>query len=189
MLRFLKEFVNHPAAIGAVAPSSRHLARKVAGSAGVGDASVVIEFGPGTGVITAAILELLRPDALFFALEINPEFVEITRKRFPHVTVHNDSAANARKYLEEAGVDSCQCIVSGLPWTTFDNQLQDTLLNTVVDVLAPGGRFATYTYLQSTVLPSGIRFRKKLCAAFGDLGITRPVWRNVPPAVVYYAQK
>lgn len=188
-IKFLKEFLCNPARVGAVAPSSRSLAQAVTRAAGVSDASIVVEFGPGTGAITEVILEEKQPDATFFALELDADFVETLHERFPGVTVHNDSAQNTRQYLERAGHDACDCIVSGLPWASFPEDLQDSLLDTIQDVLRPGGRFATYMYAQSRVLASGVRFRTKLGARFGRYRCSRIVWKNFPPAVVYHVQK
>ena len=189
VLKFLKEFVAKPVTVGAIAPSSKHLARAVTEAAGVAESPVVVEFGPGTGAITEAILPALREDATFFGMEINEDFVAIMGDQFPEVTVHHDSAENTRAYLEKLGLDACDCIVSGLPWGTFSKDLQDSLLDTISDVLRPGGRFATYMYLQSTLLPTGQRFKEQLRTRFGELFRTPVVWRNLPPAIVYYVEQ
>ena len=53
--RFLREFVRDPVHMTAIAPSSRGLAEAmVAAVLGVGHPTVV-ELGPGTGAITAAL--------------------------------------------------------------------------------------------------------------------------------------
>lgn len=188
-LRFLKEFITSPKAVGAVLPSSSRLASRVVEEARVGHASVVVEWGPGTGAITNAVLERLPHDATFFAMEISPEFVETMRVRFPQVTVHHDSAANTRRYLEQRELQSCDSVVSGLPWTSFDDALQDSLLDALVDVLRPGGLFVTYTYIMSPMMPGGRQFRRKIRERFSRVDTTPLVWLNVPPAFVYVAEK
>lgn len=188
-LRFLMQFITHPKSVGAIAASSGALADHVSDAAGVSGARAVVEFGPGTGVITEAILARLRPDATFFALEINDEFVKTMRERFPNVVVHKDSAANTRTYLEQSGHSSCDCIVSGLPWAAFEEELQDSLLDAIMDVLEPGGGFATYMYLWSIMLPAGRRFRRKLHERFAESGVAAAVWRNLPPAIVLWGKR
>ena len=187
--KFLREFITSPVAIGAVAPSGRPLATMVTEMVHVPSASTVVEFGPGTGAITEVILERLRPDAVFFALEINPDFVKLLRERFAGAKVYQDSAANTRTYLAQYGLRHCDAIVSGLPWTNFEEELQDELLNAAHDALRPGGVIATYVYLQSLALPSAIRFRRKLRERFARAGVTEVVWRNLPPARVLWAEK
>lgn len=188
-LKFLKEFIANPGDVGSITPSSKQLAAQVVESAKVPQAKVVVEFGPGTGAITEMIVPRLRPDAKFIAMEINADFVKVLRERFPTVTIHEDSAANTPKYLKELGVDQCDSIVSGLPWAFFKESLQNELLDGAVQGLRPGGVFATYIYVTSFAMPSSIKFRNKLRARFSEIGLTRVVWANVPPAIVVWARK
>jgi len=157
--------------------------------AGVRTAETVVEFGPGSGAITRTLLEKLGPEATFFAIELNPDFVAVMKRRFPEVHVYEDSAANVHKYLKDLGRTSCECIVSGLPWAAFGEQLQDELLGATFDALAPGGRFATYTYIHSPRTPAGKRFKQKLEERFALVETSPIVWKNLPPALVYGAKK
>lgn len=182
---FLRQFMRNPARTGAIAPSSPALADLITTSADLAKASVVIEFGPGTGVFTEKILSKLQQEATFFALELNPDFVAATRARCPEALVYHDSATQARSYLKTHGHTHCDCIISGLPWAAFAEELQDSILNTISEVLRPGGRFLTFAYLQGLILPSGIRFRRKLETQFAHVRTTRVVWANLPPALVY----
>ena len=59
----------------------------------------------------------------------------------------------------------------------------------VLDVLSPGGAFATYTYVQSPLMPAGKRFREKLQRCFGNIQISPVIWQNLPPAIVYGGRK
>lgn len=171
---------------GAIAPSSRFLADAVTDLAGVPQGKVIVEYGPGTGVFTEAILRKKQPDAFFVAMEVNEQFVKATRERCPSATVIHDGAQNAIKYLREAGHEKCDVIVSGLPWTNFDEPLQDEILDATYEVLAPGGRFVTFSYFMSPWVPSGKRFLKhKLPERFGGLADTRLVLANLPPCTVY----
>jgi phospholipid N-methyltransferase len=188
-LKFLKEFITKPGVVGSVTPSSKQLASQVVESAKVPQASVVVEFGPGTGAITEMIVPNLRPGAKCIAMEINSDFVKLLRERFPSITVHEDSAANTPKHLKELGVDHCDSIVSGLPWAFFSESLQNDLLDGAVEALRPGGIFATYIYVTSYPMPSSLKFRNKLKARFSEVGMTRVIWANVPPAIVVWARK
>ena len=187
--RFLGEFLKAPGSIGAVAPSSAQLADAITEAAGVRQARVVVELGPGTGALSAAILRKLQPNATYFAIEANPSFVDEMKQRYPNVCVHHDSAVAIRRYVEAAGHTHCDCIVSGLPFATFPDQLQDDLLTAIADVLSPGGRFATFAYLQSRLVKQGRRFQRRLRAKFPGVSTTPTVWGNMPPAFVYRAVK
>jgi phosphatidylethanolamine/phosphatidyl-N-methylethanolamine N-methyltransferase len=186
---FFANFLNNTRTIGSVIPSSNSLAEHIVRDAGVVNAETVVEFGPGTGVITGHILNVLQPDSKFLTLEVNPDFVRVLRRRFPGVKVEEDSAHNARKHLETMGADSCDVVVSGLPWASFSDRLQDELLDVSVDILRPGGVFVTYSYYISSITPGAKRFREKLSRWFPQVRRSRPIWKNVPPAYAYWAQK
>lgn len=185
--RFLGEFLKAPGSIGAIAPSSPQLAEAITEAAGVGQARVIVELGPGTGALSAAIRRKRRPEATYFAIEANASFVEDMRHRYPDVTVYHDSAVAIRRYLEAAGQTHCDCIVSGLPFATFPDALQDDLLTAIREALGPGGRFATFAYLQGLLVRQGRRFRRRLHEEFPNVSRTPTVWRNMPPAFVYRA--
>jgi len=187
--QFLKHFILRPTKTGAIAPSSEGLANLITTAADLSNASAIIEFGSGTGVFTEKILQKISIGARFFVLEINPDFVTATRKRCPGVIVYQDSASNAKKYLHEFGLKECDCIICGLPWASFSDDLQNELLDTIIDVLKPGGRFLTFAYLQGLLLPAGMRFREKLKTRFNKVNKTRTVWLNIPPAFIYCAKK
>ena len=187
--RFFKQFMTHPKEVGAFAASSRFLADRVTEAAGVPEAEVVVEYGAGTGTITQVLRKKLRDEATFIALEINPDFVKILRRQLPEVDLIEGSAENTTEYLEARGKDKCDSIVSGLPWAAFEEELQDKLLDATLDALRPGGKFATYMYISSVVLPSGRRFRKKLESRFSKMGKTQVCWKNLPPAIVYWGEK
>ena len=187
-LEFLKQFLTRNKEIGAVAESSDGLAELITDCASVETAKVVLELGPGTGVFTEKILQKMSDEAVFFALEVNPRFVEATKRRCPQGRVYHDTAVNARKYMDELGVTHCDAIVSGLPWASFSDELQDEILDAVLDVLKPGGTFATFAYLRGDKTEPGQQFRRKLHDRFSDVELSRTVWKNIPPAFVYRAR-
>jgi len=188
-LKFLTQFLIHPTKIGAVAPSNNRLCDMITDMADLPQISSVIEFGSGTGVITEKIVNKISGDTTFFAMEINETLVEATKKRCPNATVYLESASNAKKYLELHGETGCDRIISSLPWSTFSDNLQDDLMETIMDILHPGGKFLTYAYVPGLVFPSAIRFRKKLNEKFDKVSRSEIVWTNFPPAFVYYAEK
>ncbi len=188
-LIFLKQFLLHPREIGAIAASSRGLVELMIDEARVRESKTIVEFGPGTGVCTNRILEQMQEDADFFAIELNSRFAEELSQRYPGVSVYHDSATNANKYLDAHGHADCDCIVCGLPWAVFDHDLQDRLIDTVLEILRPGGRLVTFAYLQGLLLPAGQAFNRKLQSRFRKVERTRTVWWNLPPAFVYIAEK
>jgi phospholipid N-methyltransferase len=188
-LKFVTQFINHPTKTGAILPSSDKLCELMTDMAELNNVSTVIEFGPGTGVITEKVMRKKSPDTTFFAMEINEAFVESTKSRCPDAIVYQSSAENASKYLEMHGKTGCDLILSSLPWIAFDGETQQNLLDTIYDVLNPGGKFLTYAYAPGLVLPASWRFRKKLNSKFDKVTKSRIIWSNIPPALVYQGEK
>lgn len=188
-IKFLTQFLIHPTKIGAIAPSNNKLCDMITDMAELPKVSSVVEFGSGTGVITEKIINKISNDTTFFAMEINETLVEATKKRCPNAIVYQSSATNAKKHLEMHGENGCDRIISSLPWSTFSDELQDELLETIMDTLNPGGKFLTYAYVPGLVFPSARRFKKKLNEKFDKVTRSKTVWTNFPPAFVYYAEK
>lgn len=184
-LTFLASFLRHPTQVGAIAPSGAGLAAAMTDWFPWHDARNVVEYGSGTGVFTAAILECLHPQASFFAIERAHELAQTTRQRCPSVTVYEDSVTNVAELCQRAGMEHVDAIVCGLPWASFSASLQDDAIEAMFSVLRPGGRFATFAYWQGVVLPAGRRFSARLHAHFTSVERSQTVWKNLPPAFVY----
>ena len=189
-LAFMREVIRNSKTTGAIAPSSRELAEKIVQMAGISGKKMLVEVGAGDGVFTREILLRKDPDAEFFSLEINPPLAEACRKSCPGAAIITDSAENVRKHLQALGHDHCDAIISGLPWSRFDNDLQDRILAATCEALAPGGVFVTFAYVMTPLLPSGKRFlTARLPACFASVRRLGPVWNNLPPCHVYLCTK
>jgi phospholipid N-methyltransferase len=188
-LAILGQFLKNPKHIGAIAPSSRALSRRIVSDIGIESASVILEYGPGTGVFTRQILKAKSPGAVFAAIERNELLAAGFRREFPGVPLYEDSAENAPGIVRDLGADKVDCVISGLPWAAFDDGLQDRLIEATLEVLREGGTFVTFAYLQGLLLRSGKRFAQKLKANFSRVGRSGVVWWNLPPAFVYRCQR
>lgn len=190
---FVREFLASPRTVGAVAPSSRALARLMLRDLDLASARAVIEAGPGTGAFTAEILPRLGAGARFLAIEINPRMAEAWRARFPGRALHTGSITDAVAICAAEGItspgaapgeSSVDCVISGLPWAAFPEPLQRQGLDAVRRVLRPGGAFVTFAYHVGAWLPAGRRFARLLPGCFSRVERTGSVLFNLPPAFV-----
>ena len=186
---FLLQFLRNPSQTGAVLPSSGYLAEAVVDWLDLGAARSVLEYGPGTGSFTPHILKRMGVDCRFLAIERNATLAEEFRRKLPDVELIQDSVENVRAICDRAGIDSVDCIVCGLPWAAFTEDLQRRLLDSMMTVLRPGGQFVTFAYLHGLPLPAGRRFASRLPEYFSEVRKSRTVWRNVPPALVYRCRR
>ena len=184
-LAIIWEFLRAPGRIGAVTSSSAALSRRIVSAIDIPSASIIIEYGPGTGAFTSQILQRKRPDARFCAIENNGRLAEKFRHRFPEVRLFEDSVENVGQIVRDLGARQVDCVVSGLPWANFDAEAQDRLLDATRSVLRDGGMFVTFAYLTGMMLRSGKRFQRKLHTCFSSVTKSPIVWWNLPPAFIY----
>ena len=182
---FLTEFLQRPLATGSLIPSSSYLAKTIVQQAALKSTDTVLEFGPGTGVFTFHILEQLRPQSTFAAIEINPRLAAVFRAAHPGVRLFEDSVENVRAICDSMQIEAVDCVISGLPWAFFSDSTQSRILGEMARVLRPGGKFVTFGYVHSLALPGARHFAGLLPAYFRKVSRSSIVWMNVPPAFVY----
>lgn len=184
-VEFFGAFIREPASVGALSPSSRALALAMIAGFGLRNAEMIVELGAGTGAFTGPILERIGKHTAFVAMELDPQHVRGLKRRFPDLTVYNDSAERMPEYLALRDKQKADYIVSGLPWANIAVETQDRIMEAVLTCLAPHGVFTTFAYLHARWLPKARQFRRSLEKRFGSVSTSPVIWRNLPPAFVY----
>lgn len=176
---FRRRLLSNPRQVSAIAPSSRFLARAMTEGLGP-QTGRVVEFGPGTGVLTRGILARGVDPRNLTLFEMDPEFAHFLKQAFPAATVHIASAATAGA-LVEPGVGA---VVSGLPLLSMPTPVRRGIVEAAFAVLKPGAPLIQFTYGHRPPLPD---------ALIDDLGLTVEkgalVLANLPPARVYRFRK
>ena len=67
---FLGEFIKERKIVGAIAPSSKFLMKKMIAPIDFQKADVIVELGPGNGVFTKSILERMKQTSKLFSFEL-----------------------------------------------------------------------------------------------------------------------
>jgi phosphatidylethanolamine/phosphatidyl-N-methylethanolamine N-methyltransferase len=175
---FLRSSALRPRCVGAIAPSSRGLARLICSEIEASGAPV-LELGPGTGVFTQALLARGIEPMQLTLIEALPEFAALLRHRYPGARVLACDAAG----LADAALYPEACVaaaVSGLPLRAMPSEVIDAIIASVFAWLRPGACLYQFTYGLRCPIPRAILQRHQLRAhAMGR------VWRNLPPATVY----
>ena len=180
MWQFLREYISAPNTIGAIAPSSRHLAAAMTASIDFGKARCIVEYGAGTGVFTREGAARKRRDTTYIVIEQNDCFYEMLRKQFqgmPGVVLIHGDAGNVCSFLREQGFRNADYVISGLPFTSLPQQVSHRILTQTQKAIGMEGVFTTfqYTLLRKTFLENYFNIQK----------VVR-VWRNLPPAYVLH---
>lgn len=189
LMTFASTAVRRPAVIGAIAPSSAALAERLATVVPRTGRPVVVELGPGTGVVSTAIGRRLPAAGRLVGVEIDGGLVEHLRRRDAPLEVVHGDAVDLRELLAANGIDRVDAVVSGLPWVLLGRERQDSVLNEVVSVLAPSGVFTTFAYTHALASRPAVRFRRRLHTLFDEVLMTSTVWCNAPPAITYVCRR
>jgi phosphatidylethanolamine/phosphatidyl-N-methylethanolamine N-methyltransferase len=186
---FLAAFVRRPGTMGAVAPSSARLSAVLTSIVPTAGSPVVVELGPGTGAVSAAIDQRLPVGSRHLAVELDATMVEYLGRTRPGMEVVHGDARHLGKLLAERGVIHVDAVVCGLPWALFDELTQHAVLSEVGEAIGPTGAFSTFAYLSGMALPAARRFRRTLQSRFEEVIVSSTVWRNMPPAFVYVCRR
>ena len=185
-LGFFGTFLRNPTAVGAVLPSSRYLSRALVGDLShLGEGELVVEYGPGTGPVTSVIRDRLPRGARYLGIELQSSFYKLLSRRFPEMAFHCGSAGDVRQILAERGLPKPSRIVSGLPFASLPEAIQDDVVEGLVWALEDSAcDFRTFQYAHAYGMKAARRFRSLMEARFETYERIGPVVRNVPPAFV-----
>ena len=170
---FLRGLISNPRGVSAPTPSSPTLARAIAAQVDIARDGLVIELGPGTGVVTQALLERGVAPHRLIAIEQEPCFARLLRNRFPKISVRQGDALLFESQLPyDAPIAA---IVSGVPLLQLPMTARRSLLRRALGCQDSGGVFVQLSYSWRPPVPPepGTRVTKTT------------VWRNFPPAHVW----
>lgn len=178
---FLQEWFADPKRTGSVVPSSKRLATAMARWLPKDPNSFVLELGPGTGVVTDALIARgLREDKLV-VIENNSKMAGLLRGRFPRAQVITGDAWQLDTLLRNRQIESVGAVISSLPLLNFSEDQAETLAQKIRAMLEPQGNWVQFTYRIHKMRPRG--------AANFRLHASKIVWLNLPPARVSVLQK
>jgi len=173
-LTFFKGFFLYPRRMGAILPSSQYLARSMVSCIDQSQSGFVLELGPGTGVITKAILNSGIAADHLISLEITPHFAEQLRQQIPAITVLQGDAMYLSELLKNK--NPIRTIISSLPLRSMTQAARDHLFSEIQKTIAPSGQFIQFTYSMrkdTDYYPANFKPMNSFI-----------VWRNIPPARV-----
>lgn len=163
---------------GAVAPSGRFLADRMASYIDPRRPGPVIELGPGTGPVTEAVLRRGVEQERLVLVEYNPDFCQLLKRRFPRATIVQGDAYEADEVLAEVVTEPCSGVISSLPLFTKPVEQRLALMAAAHDMLHPDAPFIQFTY--AVVPPIPVKAATGYTATASER-----IWRNVPPARVW----
>jgi phosphatidylethanolamine/phosphatidyl-N-methylethanolamine N-methyltransferase len=181
-----------------VVPSSRFLTTAMLDQVNFKNVRNLVELGSGTGVITQEILRRMTPDSRLFALEINRTFVRYLRTycQDPRLTVLHVDASDLLDQLAVHDAGKMDVVISSLGLTGMTWECRTRIVRQAEACLAPAGIMMQFQYVTSlTPLPDlpnrqlrRFQEREFLRKYFPSVS-AKPVFLNLPPALVFTCQK
>jgi phosphatidylethanolamine/phosphatidyl-N-methylethanolamine N-methyltransferase len=176
-LVFIKSLAGNPRLTGAIAPSGQALSRLMASFVQPDEPGPVLELGPGTGVVTAALIERGIAANRIVAIEFNPDFCTRLNARFSDMAVVEGDAYDLVATLPEKHSGPFSAVVSSLPLLTRPPAIREALIEQALSRMAPGRPLIQFSY---SLFPP-------VKAIPGRFTIERSKWviANLPPARVW----
>ena len=141
----------------------------------------VVEWGPGTGPVTEALVQAGVAPSRLVLVEFNPSFCRILQKRYPEATLVQGDAYSMRRLLETLLLQPAAAVVSGLPLVTKPMRQRLRLIRDAFDLMLPGAPFVQFTYSVASPLPRRL-------SGF-TVEASERIWMNIPPARVWVYRK
>jgi phosphatidylethanolamine/phosphatidyl-N-methylethanolamine N-methyltransferase len=176
-LKFFKGWIDKPRAVGSIIPTSSVTARRMASVIDTKSGLPVLEVGPGTGVITKAILSRgVKPSDLY-AVEYSHDFVTHLRRHFPAINVIEGDGFNLDQTLGDKRDTTFDCVISGVPLLNFPVARRVAYLESLLKRIPRGRPVVQLTYGPKSPVPPG----------HGDYTVEHFhfVLRNIPPTQLW----
>ncbi len=179
---FFKEAVKNFKTSGTLIPSSRFLVKRILKNIDFSTTDLIIEFGPGNGIITKEILKRLKPEATLVCFEINDVFYkQLSEINNNQLTVLNVSAEDIQLEIKKLGFTKVDHIISSLPLTMIPKNSAIQIIKNAYQTLKTDGFFVQYQYSTLFLKQFKSIFGKKITLDFEPL--------NLPPAFLYTCKK
>ena len=176
-LKFFKGWIDRPKAVGSITPTSSVAARRMASVIDPGSGLPVLELGPGTGVITRAILARgVRPQNLY-SIEYSTDFVRHLRAQFPDVNIIQGDAFDLDSALADRRGLVFDSIVSGVPLLNFPTPRRIRYVEDLLGRIPPGRPVVQLTYGPFSPVPPN---KGNYTVEHFDF-----VLRNIPPTQLW----
>jgi phosphatidylethanolamine/phosphatidyl-N-methylethanolamine N-methyltransferase len=173
---FLRAWLKAPFLTATMVPSGPSLSKALAAVVDPRVPGPVVELGPGTGPVTAALVARgINPDRLIL-IEYLPEFCKLLQSRYPTARVVHGDAFSAASIIGELNAGPLAAVVSCLPLYARPPEVRQKLL---MDMLTLGR--TGMPFVQATNFP---RLPIPIDPTLATAAMGKRIWRNMFPALV-----
>ena len=172
--------------VASVTPTSSVGVKRVCSKIDFSRDSLIVEYGPGTGVFSKYLLKQMGHDSRLILIELNKNFKSILKAKItdPRVMIVHDSAENVLETLRSCKESEADYVISGIPFSFLDQDLKHRILYNTHRALKTGGKFLVYQTCFQTNNHLKVHLQKYFpqVKAKYELG-------NIPPLRIFEAIK
>jgi len=168
--------------VGAIVSTSGHVTTKMISKIDFKEAKILVEYGPGKGIITKRLLALMRDDAVLFIFETNDNFIkELCKINDKRLVIINSDAEDAQMILENRyKTEKVDHIISSIPFTFINEEKRKSIIYKTFSLLNEKGKFVTYQY--------SLLIHNLIKKQFSETSL-KFVLLNLPPVFIFEAIK
>jgi phosphatidylethanolamine/phosphatidyl-N-methylethanolamine N-methyltransferase len=145
-VRFFKTWATSPLKMGAVSPTSRALSRLMVELAHPDPVGLTLELGPGTGVVTQALVDSGIPQERIVSVEYDADFAKLLKQRFPRAHIIHGDALDLDRTLGEFRGMTFSAVLSGVPLLTLSKAKRIAYVEGALDRVVAGGNMTQLSY-------------------------------------------
>ncbi len=181
-IEFLQAFIKNPLKVGAIAPSSPELAKKMLEGIKPAENRVVLELGVGTGAITKYLQNILPDEKSYLGIELDRDLVKSLRTNYPKLKIVRGNATETFSIHQKTGLGKVGFVICCLPFVSLPNEVGEKILLEIDKFMKQGCMFRTFQYAHGYYMPSAIKLREFMRKRYGKAKRSQLIVKNVPPA-------
>lgn len=181
-IEFLQAFIKNPLKVGAIAPSSPELAKKMLEGIKPAENRIVLELGVGTGAITKYLQNILSDDKSYLGIELDRDLVKSLKTNYPQLKIERGNASDTFSIHQKTGLGKVGYIICCLPFVSMPNETGEKILLEIDKFMQAGCLFRTFQYAHGYYMPSAIKLREFMRNRYGKAKRSQLIVKNVPPA-------
>lgn len=183
-IEFLQAFIKNPLKVGAIAPSSPELAKKMIEGVRPNPNKIVLELGVGTGAITKYLETKLSDEKSYLGIELDRDLVKSLRTNYPKLRIERGNAIDSFSIHQKTGLGKVGFIICCLPFVSLPNEVGEKILLEIDKFMQQGCVFRTFQYAHGYYMPSAIKLREFMRRRYGRSRRSQLIVKNVPPAYI-----
>jgi len=168
--------------IATIAPTSKSVINEMFKKINFKKDLTIIEYGPGTGVITKALLNNISSASKIIAIEKNRQMCsEAMKIRDKRLKILKGNVKNLIKEVKKiTNGKKADYVISGIPFSMIEKKQRIEIVHQTKNILSKNGKFILYQFLPL--------MKKYLDKEFEDVSLSFKL-ANIPPLFIIAASK